>query len=413
MRLTPVVTVFITHNGRIAVFRRSDKVGTYKGAWAGVAGYVERLPVQQAYVELQEEAGLTRDDVKLLGMGFPVVVDDANLGRSWAVYPFLFEVADPGKITLDWESDEMKWIGPEEITALQTVPGLDRVLAAVWPSLDNAELWRGLAEISIDTERGAISLAVAAMGVAGAAFKRNPAARDRITRAVAACRPSMGVFAHLAARLALGESAFDLSRSLELAADASARRVAEAISAWDTVFTHSYSSTVKRALLIRRPKHVIVTESRPEGEGLLMARDLAAEGLRVTLIADSEAGLFIREADGIIVGCDAITNDNMIANKSGTSLIALGAQDAGVPLIAVTQSYKTLPPNVPYFNEEQESDAAMPDGVRSRNLVFDLTPMSRCSAVYDEEGLLTIERLDAIRAYIGSGSYSFGGAWSC
>ncbi|ELK44964.1 translation initiation factor aIF-2B subunit alpha, partial [Haloferax sp. BAB-2207] len=39
-----VVTVFLRHDGRVLLTRRSDAVGTYQGRWAGVSGYVEGDP---------------------------------------------------------------------------------------------------------------------------------------------------------------------------------------------------------------------------------------------------------------------------------------------------------------------------------------------------------------------------------
>jgi ADP-ribose pyrophosphatase YjhB (NUDIX family) len=36
-----VVTVFLTHRSKILVLKRSREVGTYKGHWAGVSGYLE------------------------------------------------------------------------------------------------------------------------------------------------------------------------------------------------------------------------------------------------------------------------------------------------------------------------------------------------------------------------------------
>lgn len=78
--------------------------------------------------------------------------------------------------------------------------------------------------------------------------------------------------------------------------------------------------------------------------------------------------------------------------------------------MAVAQSFKIMPPGVVYLNEEQEpDDVGQAVGVRFRNTVFDLTPMSRFSAIYTEDGVLTTDRLASIRAYIGSVSYSFDG----
>lgn len=400
MKPTPVVTVFLTHAGTIAVFKRSQKVGTYRGAWAGVAGFVERLPLQQAYVELREEAGLREDDVRLRSIGIPVMVEDSALSRTWAVFPFLFEVDDPAKVTLDWEADEIRWIEPHDLAGLTTVPGLDRALAAVWPPCGNDRLWSGIAQLATDTVRGATTLALSALGLISRCGLEPV---DHLARALAACRPSMAVFPHLAARLLRGDSPQLLSQMLTAATRASAEHAADALSSCDRILTHSYSSVVREALLIRRPKQVIVTESRPGLEGLLLARDLATADIRVTVITDAQAGLLAREVDAVVVGCDAITNSDEIANKAGTSLIALAAQDAGVPCIALAQRFKVMPMGFPYLNEEQDPDEVgqMPD-VRFRNTVFDLTPMQKLSAVFTEDGAVTSEKLSAIRAYIGS-----------
>ena len=55
-----VVTCFLEHDGQIMILRRSERVGTYRGKWAGVSGYIEEgsTPSQQAWIEIKEEAGL-------------------------------------------------------------------------------------------------------------------------------------------------------------------------------------------------------------------------------------------------------------------------------------------------------------------------------------------------------------------
>ncbi|MFC6726725.1 initiation factor 2B, partial [Halobium palmae] len=39
-----VVTAFLRHRGDVLLVRRSDEVGTYRGKWGGVSGFVERDP---------------------------------------------------------------------------------------------------------------------------------------------------------------------------------------------------------------------------------------------------------------------------------------------------------------------------------------------------------------------------------
>jgi len=87
-----VVTVFLTHGSKILVLKRSREVGTYKGHWAGVSGYLESDdPLKQAYTEMAEEVGLSEQDVTLLKAGKPLeIVDDAQ-GLAWracASFPF-------------------------------------------------------------------------------------------------------------------------------------------------------------------------------------------------------------------------------------------------------------------------------------------------------------------------------------
>ena len=127
-----VVTVFLTHRSKILVLKRSREVGTYKGHWAGVSGYLESEdPLKQAYSEMAEEVGLSEQDVTLVKAGNPLeIVDDAQ-NRAWRVHPFLFSVHEPDTIRLDWENIEMRWILPEEIDQLKTVPALKETLERV------------------------------------------------------------------------------------------------------------------------------------------------------------------------------------------------------------------------------------------------------------------------------------------
>ena len=71
MQYRPVVTSFIQVAQRILLLRRSSKVGSYPGRWAGVSGYLEgdEKPVQRAMTEIKEEVGLTFERIKLVRAG--------------------------------------------------------------------------------------------------------------------------------------------------------------------------------------------------------------------------------------------------------------------------------------------------------------------------------------------------------
>ena len=129
-RATHVVTCFLTrlegNAPRILIVRRSGRVGSYQGQWAGVSGFVEAnvTPDEQAYTEIREETGLQREQVRMLRRGAVVEHLDPAIERHWYIHPFLFEALAPEAIHTDWEAVEMRWIAPSELANYETVPKL-------------------------------------------------------------------------------------------------------------------------------------------------------------------------------------------------------------------------------------------------------------------------------------------------
>ncbi len=138
MQHADVVTCFLLRRlpdapEEILILRRSQRVGTYRGRWAGVSGFVEAPPDEQAYTEMREEAGLERTDVTLLRRGEPFTFTDAELDREWTVHPYLFLISDPTRIQTDWENVEMRWTRPADLDQYETVPMLGEALRRVYP----------------------------------------------------------------------------------------------------------------------------------------------------------------------------------------------------------------------------------------------------------------------------------------
>lgn len=134
--MTDVVTAFLVRrlnsDFQVLVLRRSDRVGSYQGKWAGISGYLEReSPLEQALIEIEEEAGIDRAGAALLSRAEPIEILDESIGKHWRVHPFLFEVADPDSICTDWEHTEWRWVAPETLRELDTVPGLADALDAL------------------------------------------------------------------------------------------------------------------------------------------------------------------------------------------------------------------------------------------------------------------------------------------
>jgi PncC family amidohydrolase len=126
-----VVSCFLEHYGKILLLKRSDKVGEYKEHWAGISGYIDSDPLKQAYIEIEEETGLTAADIGLHSQGNPLNIFDHKLKKKWIIHPFLFHVNSPDKIVINWEHTELKWITTDELGKFHVLPGLKQTLEHV------------------------------------------------------------------------------------------------------------------------------------------------------------------------------------------------------------------------------------------------------------------------------------------
>ncbi len=167
------------------------------------------------------------------------------------------------------------------------------------------------------------------------------------------------------------------------AADAAAARLAAEAVAGDRVLTLSRSGTVRAALLEARPD-VLVAASRPGGEGLAVADELADAGLSASTCADAEIYDRLRsgEVGSVLVGADAVTPAGGVANKVGTWAAALAACWVDVPAYVACASDKVRPAG--------EGDRA------PLELLFDLTPPGFVTAILTERGRLAPAEVRAV-----------------
>jgi 8-oxo-dGTP pyrophosphatase MutT (NUDIX family) len=133
-----VVTCILKNEEKILLLKRSHKVGTYRGLWSGVSGYIEKHeePYETAVKEIQEELGITSEALELIWKGNPIEISDVHEGKSydWIIHPFLFHIRSKNLVNLDWEHDEYRWIFPSEVKKFNTVPGLDQVIINLFGS---------------------------------------------------------------------------------------------------------------------------------------------------------------------------------------------------------------------------------------------------------------------------------------
>ena len=70
MHSTSIVTSFIKNDEKILILKRSNKVKSMKGLWAGVSGIIENneMPLSRAKIEIFEEVGIVEEHLVLLNL---------------------------------------------------------------------------------------------------------------------------------------------------------------------------------------------------------------------------------------------------------------------------------------------------------------------------------------------------------
>jgi len=169
----------------------------------------------------------------------------------------------------------------------------------------------------------------------------------------------------------------------------------ELIEEGDTVITHSFSSAVFEVLRTARSRgvdfKVILTESAPDYEGIILASELEKLGIKFELITDAQLGLFAGKATIALVGADNITKDGAVINKAGTYLLALACHDNGVPFYVTAESFK-LHPELRSDEVEILERPYARQGYRVRNFLFDVTPWKYVRGIITELGILVPPR---------------------
>lgn len=188
---------------------------------------------------------------------------------------------------------------------------------------------------------------------------------------------------------------------------------AEFIKDGDTILTHCNAGalatggygTATAPMLIAMEQgkriQVIADETRPVLQGArLTAWELMQAGIPVTLITDNTAGAIMQrgEIDLAIVGTDRTARNGDVANKIGTYTVAVLCKTHKIPFYVAAplssidftiKSGKDIP-----IEERGPEEVThifgkyriAPEGVRVRNIAFDVTPHRYVTAIITEKG---------------------------
>ena len=175
---------------------------------------------------------------------------------------------------------------------------------------------------------------------------------------------------------------------------------------WGTVTSPIYQAAEKGVKI-----HVWVDETRPRNQGSnLTCYELTRHGIDHTLIVDNTGGHLMQHGmvDLVIVGTDRTTRTGDVANKIGTYLKALAANDNNIPFyvalpsttldMTIKNGLTEIPieerdqDEVRYFtgqstNGEIESVLICPATTKAANYGFDVTPARLVTKLITERGV--------------------------
>ncbi|AKH96920.1 NUDIX domain-containing protein [Halanaeroarchaeum sulfurireducens] len=403
---TRVVTVFLRNDADVLFLRRSDAVGSYTGRWGTVAGHAEGAPDSQALDEIREETSIDPADVAFVRRGERFAVEDADLDTRWLVTPYLFDVSHR-EVEPNEETTAVEWAPPTAILRRETVPDLWKSYWRVAPTVET---------VRADEDHGSAYVSLRALEVlrdaAALAVERGKGNWDHLAKTAQGlldARPSMAAVRNRVNRVLSVASSDRTSAAVEraatdaigaaLAADWSAAETARKHVDGERVVTLSRSGTVFAALSSGAPASVVVAESRPGGEGVGVAEDLADEGLDVTLTTDANVPAAVADATVCLFGADTVLPDGSVVNKVGSRAMALASRDTGIPCYAVCASDKIAPDSTIHVDDGDPETLYRGDAdLTVDNPTFERVPASLLNGVITEADVLDDEQIESLSA---------------
>jgi methylthioribose-1-phosphate isomerase len=156
---------------------------------------------------------------------------------------------------------------------------------------------------------------------------------------------------------------------------------------------------------------VIADETRPYLQGArLTAWELLQDDIPVTLITDSMSGHVMKKGrvQAVVVGSDRIAANGDVANKIGTYMVAVLAQQHNIPFY-VAAPLSTVDLNCPTGEEIPIEERGIreithvqdiqlaPEGIEVSNYAFDVTPNEFVTAIITEKGVARAPYTESLR----------------
>ncbi|KAG7674773.1 putative translation initiation factor eIF-2B subunit 2-like [Nannochloris sp. 'desiccata'] len=472
-----VITAFVRNpsNSSVLLVKRSEKVNTYKLHWGGVSGVVEgdENLLKRAEQEILEEVGYASNQIKFVRTGRPLYVDDNSGKLYFVVHPFLFDLKGSNKASdddhilpkLNWENLEAQFVPPQSLKKSPQQPLVPQLAETVDRVLMPPHQESIINKLKKDRHHGAAQLAVWILDALEEEIHRfrnrnienftsdevnGPNLLEQLRNFgyhLSCCRPSMAPLATTTARVlsSVHKSLHNMAspfgvtveevclvalqaikrerENLKTRNSRLLRHAMELIDDTMTIMTLSKSSSVSAVVneaLKQENKEIkiIICESRPLCEGVTAALNWADAGAEVTIITDAQAGVFVKQADLVLIGADAVNTEH-VYNKVGTHLLALAAKEVKVPFYALADSSKICPGSLEKLahpGEALSEDLGEEKGIEEviqgwlggtekseggdsglklivRNVYFEGTPVDLVTGVVTEHGVMDAEAI--------------------
>lgn len=283
---------------------------------------------------------------------------------------------------------------------------------------DSDFITRRLSAIEADTSATASDLAINALRDV-ADFAKNSYSEtseelqknlDDFMSKIIAIRPSVGVLrlalsmlkdrvaklgslSLLAMRETYGLQAEDVEKIFIEKRKQTAENANKLIKSNMTLMTHGYSKSILQTLELavanKKRLRCIISEARPTLQGKKMAKEIANLGISTLFVAEAEWGNVIMQADRVLLSAEAILLDGSFVGKIGSKVLSLAAQDAGVPVFLVADTFKHTNTNPAQIQLEKlkESPLEIPRLVKNiefYNYLYDITPQRLIKTWIDE-----------------------------
>jgi len=239
--------------------------------------------------------------------------------------------------------------------------------------------------------QGATNVAKAALG----AYYLSPTEKSK--KILLSLRPTEPMLSHvieLAGKIPKQEILNHFKKSQE----AINPQVMKLIKNNDVIFTHCHSTNVVRALIYAK-KHgkkfeVYNAETRPLFQGRLTARELSKAGIKVTNFVDSAISIALKKEQGtrkvnlVLLGADALL-DKAVINKVGSGTIARLANDYGIPVYIVADSWKRAHKSLKLEQRRFKEVWNPRNMIHVKNPAFEAVPKELITAIITEKGKMS------------------------